>query len=115
MHQIIANLHLGQDVANKRERNLIQHSKLQECRNRYGSLININPSGRKGRKRHNLRLLYSIPYFLMMVPHLLVSRKKGCIVGTLYAMFLVWFRVKNVTHLTCLIQIQVVSHKKLCV
>ena len=52
MHSIMANLILGQDVANKRERKqtadhiLLRFYLLQKAAviRRYGSLININPS-----------------------------------------------------------------------
>ena len=49
MHSIVTNLISSQDVANKRERNItsksypIQQPVTMHC---YGSLININPSGR---------------------------------------------------------------------
>ena len=44
----MANLNLGQDVANKREREKIGragHTQLAKKMSRDGSLININPSG----------------------------------------------------------------------
>ena len=50
MHSIIANLNSGQDVANKRERqiNIVVAKSfpllLAAGMRRYGSLININPS-----------------------------------------------------------------------
>ena len=42
MHSIMAYLDLGQDVANKRER---KYTTAHLGMHRYGSLVNINPSG----------------------------------------------------------------------
>ena len=75
MHSIMANLNLGQDVANKRERKQTaaplvakSHTHKQAAgRSRYGSLININPSGlsyreRKGKKFVNLSKILLLSY-----------------------------------------------------
>ena len=47
MHSIMANLNLGQDVANKRERKKTAAHLVTQAvgMHRYGSPFNINPSG----------------------------------------------------------------------